>query len=128
MVTIFNKHEVNGTEKWQRTVLKGVYWNSCKGTIIRKTGVASADSAVIIIPKSINCNRKYIPPKQWRGVSDKSAFWTLQSGDTIIKGDIKQEVIKSSAELQSFDDCLIITTVDSKDFGGNMAHWEVGAK
>ena len=127
-VTVYNKYTDNRVEKWQRTVLIGVFWNSIKGAIMRKTGVASADSLQLLIPCNIRTNRAYKPPKEWARLEDKTNHWTLQSGDIVVKGNINYEVIKSSSELNQFDDCLKISSVDHKPFGGSMSHWEVSAK
>ncbi len=128
-VTVYNKYTENGTEKWQRTVLKGVFWHSIKGAIARKTGVTSVDSLQLIIPMLAKASRAaYSPPKEWAGLADKSGFWTLQSGDIVVKGVITKDIERSSKELQGLDDVLTITSVDTKDFGGDMAHWEVSAK
>ena len=128
VVTVYNKYKNGTVEKWQRTVLKGVFWNSVKGAVVRKTGNTSADSLQLIIPCNIRSNRAYKPPKAWARLEDKQSFWTLQSGDIVVKGDMSYEVEKSSSELNQFDDCLKISSVDHKPFGGSMAHWEVSAK
>ena len=128
VVTVYNKYVDNRIEKWQRTVLNGVFWNSVKGAVMRKTGVASTDSLQLLIPCNIRTNRTYKPPKAWATLEGKESFWTLQSGDIVIKGDISYEVEKSSSELKQFDDCLTISSVDHKPFGGDMSHWEVSAK
>lgn len=129
-ITVYNKYKDGISEKWQRTVIKGTYWNSVKGAIVRKTGVSSVDSLQLIIPFSAIPDKAkiYMPPKEWAKLEDKSGHWTLQSGDTIIKGDISYEIIKTSAELKDYDDCLAITNVDTKDFNSDMSHWEVSAK
>ena len=128
VVTVYNKYTENKVEKWQRTVLTGVFWNSVKGAVMRKTGVTSTDSLQLLIPCNTRSNRAYKSPKEWASLVDKQSFWTLQSGDMVVKGDMSYEVIKSSSELREFDDCLTITSIDYKPFGGNMSHWEASAK
>ena len=130
-VTVYNKYKgQDGTEKWQRTVLYGVFWNSIKGAVTRRTGVASADSLQLIIPRSVTAlfGRQYAPPKKWAEMEDKSGCWTLQSGDIVVKGCVEYEITRSTKELAGYDDVLSITSVDYKGFGGNMAHWEVSGK
>lgn len=128
-ITVYNKYKgENGLERWQRTVLTGVFWNAVKGAVMRKTGALSSDSVQVIIPFLVQTSRKYKLPKEWTGLVDKSNFWTLQSGDTVIKGDIDHEIIKSAKELQSYDDIMVITSVDTKGFGGEMAHFDVSGK
>lgn len=124
-VTVYNKHN----EQWQRTVISGVFWNAVKGSVQRKTGAASADSLLLLIPFTASVNRSYLPPKQWQNATNKSLYFTLQSGDIVIKGDISYEIQKTSAELKNtYDDCLTISNVDTKDFSCDMSHWEVSAR
>lgn len=130
-VTVYNKYkDAAGVEKWKRTVLSGVFWDSSKGAIIRKTGVASSDSLLLIVPMNVTVIDKsiYKKPKEWDALPDKTGFWTLQEGDTVILGDLTYEVVKSSKELQQFDDVLTITNVDTRNYGGGMDLWEVTGK
>jgi hypothetical protein len=127
--TVYNKYtDDKGLEKWQRTVLRGVFWDGVRGSNFRKTGIENADSVFILIPHKIKVDKSYLSPKDWINAIDKNKYWTLQLGDTIIKGNITYEVIKSSKGLEQFNECYKITKVDNKPFGGDMAHWEVGAK
>ncbi|ADY54709.1 hypothetical protein Sgly_0343 [Syntrophobotulus glycolicus DSM 8271] len=125
-VTIYNKYIDTGIEKWQRTVISGVFWNSSKGAAVRKTGVSTVDGLQLIIPFS--ASSFYVKPKEWAALEDKSGHWTLQSGDIVILGEQSYEVVKSSSELKQFDDVLTITNVDTRDYGGSMSHWEVSGK
>lgn len=127
-ITLYNKYSDNGIEKWQRTVIKGVFWNAIKGAVTRRTGVSSADSLQLFIPFSAKVSRIYKPPKAWQALADKSGFWTIKSEDTVVKGEINTEVVKSSSELKAFDDCLTVTSVDVKDVGNTMSHFEVSGK
>lgn len=127
-VTIYNKYLDGTTEKWQRTVLSGVFWDSSKGAVVRKTGISSADGLMLIVPMDVKPGRTYVKPKAWEAMADKTGAWTLQSGDTVILGDISYEVVKSSKELQQFDDVLTISNVDTRNYGGGMAHFEVSGK
>lgn len=126
--TVYNKYIDNKIEKWQRTVLTGVFFEGARGSNFRKTGLESADSVFILIPKFVSSNKQFSPEKEWQKVEDKSLYWTLQPGDTIIKGNISYDIEKSSKELEQFDECYKITKVDNKLFNSNMAHWEVGTK
>lgn len=127
-VTVYNKYKDGKTEKWQRTVLRGVYWNAIKGAVTRKTGVSSADSLMLMIPRNARSDRAYKPSSEWAVLSDKAGFWTLQNGDTVVKGELVYEVESSTKELEAFDNVRLITSIDYHDVGGNMAHWEVGGK
>lgn len=126
--TIYNKYVDAGIEKWHRTVLTGVFWDSLRGANFRKTGLDSADSVNILIPYDVMSTKAYLSPKVWLSADNKSNFWTLQPGDTILKGNITYNIVKSSKELDQFDDCFKITKADYKGYGSSMDHWEVGAK
>lgn len=126
--TVYNKYVEAGVEKWQRTVLTGVFWDSVRGANFNKTGLESADSVNISIPSFVEANRKYMKPKLWNALEDKSTHWTLQPGDTILRGEVTYGIVKSSKELEAYDDCFKITKVDYKEYGSDMDHWEVGAK
>lgn len=108
-VTIYNKYQAEQEERWQRTVLGGVFWDSTKGAQLRKAGVASADGLVLIIPQSVLPG--YVKPKAWAALTDKARHWTLQSGDIVIKGEVAHEVERSVKELLGYDDLLTITAV-----------------
>ncbi len=126
--TVYNKYIDGKIEKWQWTVLTGVFWDEVRGSNFRKTGVENADSVFILIPKFVKADKQFLPSQEWQSLEDKTGSWTLQPGDTIIKGSVAYEVVKSSKELEQFDSCHKITKVDSKLFNSSMAHWEVGAK
>ena len=129
-ITIYNKYiGADKLEKWHATTLSGVYWNSIKGAIHRKTGLANTDSLQIIIPFSVvSGTKRYLSPKAFTELPNKTGFWTLQNGDTVIKGHCTYLIEKSSKELLQFDDVYLITSVDTKDIGGDMSHWEVSGK
>ncbi len=128
-VTIYNKYKDGSTEKWQRTVLEGVFWDSSKGAIMRKAGVTAADGLQLIIPLSVDSGiATYMKPKAWAALEVKSENWTIQSGDVVVLGDIAYEVVTSSKELQAYDDVMIVSNVDTRDYGGEMAHYEVTGK
>lgn len=129
--TIYNHYTDPQTklDQYQRTVLRGVFWDSAKGANIRKSGMESADSVTLIIPKRVRATGQYMKPKEWQRLADKTGYWTLQPGDRIVKGIVETEIEKVSSELdKQYDDVLTITNVDEKQYGGNMAHWEVGGK
>ncbi len=128
-ITIYNKYLDAGTEKWAPPrMIVGVLWQAAYGANYRKTGQADADAVTLIIPKTCRQAAGYVPPEAWRMLPDKTGKWTLAKGDIIVKGACNIVIQRSSKELASLDDTAVITKADHKDFGGNMAHWEVGAK
>lgn len=96
---------------WVRTVVRGVLWDAVKAVNVLKSGTTSADSAKIIIPYTV------------------MAAGTIQTGDKLVKGAQTYEVVSKPSELnERFSDMVTVTSVDPKDFGGDMKHWEVGGK
>ncbi len=106
-ITIYHKEKQNGVERWLRSVVSGVLWNENKGSVMRKTGASSADDVTVYIPMAV--------------LKDVQ----IADGDTIVKGDIAQEIAKSPKELAQGH---LVTNVDIKDIGGAQAHCEVSAK
>ena len=87
-VTLYNKYLDGNTEKWKRTVLRGVYWDSSKGRTIRKNGVSADNGLMLIIPFSVVADCDYIKPKEFASLTDKTGKWTIASGDMVVLGDI----------------------------------------
>ncbi len=128
-VTIYNKYAENGVEKWKRTIISGVFFDSTYGHNFNKFGNEKANKAQVIIPKVNVCMTKYLSPKEFIELGDKTDKWTLQDDDTIVKGAISYDIVKSTKELyQNYDNVFVITSVDYKDFSNDMSHWEVNAR
>lgn len=127
--TIYNRYRDGREDKWQRTVLAGIFWDNVRGITARTEAVDNNDSAEIIIPAAHRCG--YLPPKVFAKAENKMGHWTLQPGDKIVFGNVAFEIDETHrlAELeQSYDDVLTITKVDRRIFGSSLDHWEVGAK
>ena len=128
-ITIYNKYTDNGVEKWKRTIIHGVYFDSTRGRNFNKSGNDKVNKAQVIIPKTNMRMTGYLSPKDFNSAEDKTNKWTLQEDDTIVKGEINYEIIKSTKELyQNYENVYVITSVDYKDFGNDMSHWEVNAR
>lgn len=134
-VTIYNR--ISGTESYQRTALinpsgaKSALWENRKAiNTLRSGGNTAVDQAVIYIPFGLKAN--YKSPKDWQALEDKEGFWTLQNGDIIVKGlveDVIDPSFKPTTLKAKYDDVLVISSVDTMDFGSlSMQHWKVSAK
>ena len=127
--TVYNHYRDGREDRWQRTILKSIFWDNTRGINARTGAIDNDDSALIIIP----CEDRtgYLPPKKFARTENKSGNWTLQPGDKIVFGAIDFEINETHrlAELESdYDDVLTITKVDRHLFGSSLDHWEVGAK
>lgn len=130
-ITIYNKiFDVElRRDVYQRTILKGVFWDET-GAINRiASGSQDIDEVTIVIPFTVEGDREYLSPDEFDRETDKSLYYTLQPQDRVIKGQHDYEIVERVSELDSLFDAHIILSVDKKDFGTSMLrHWEVGAK
>lgn len=132
-LTIYNKYYDTSTktEKYQRFLLSAVEWEDRKDSnVLASGGDKAANQATIYIPLSVGA--AYKKPKPWLALADKTANFTLQIADLVVKGNVADELSASftpSDLLNKYDDVLRITSVDTFDMGSlNMRHWKVGAK
>ena len=116
-ITIYNKwyDSINDIDKYQRTVIKGVNWQSKRNGTVSDKGLLLADSTLIFIDKLDN----YVSPKSFLKLSDpeRPNYFTFTPGDKIVKGEVDFEVtgIKPFriADLGAeFDDVIDIKSVN----------------
>lgn len=126
VITLYNRYILSREEKYQRSELSGVVWQSQKAVSRRKEQVP-ANTALVMIPFVVG--NQYVTPKNFTA---GQGTWTLQEGDIIVRG-IATESLSASftvADLQAkYDDVVLITSVDAMDQGSiSSRHWEVGCK
>ncbi len=129
-LTVYNKHIENRTEKYQRAEVAAVQWDSSSATVKHKSSDMQANKAVIAIPFSVGA--AYKKPKEWIALIDKTAFWTLQKGDVVVRGIVADEITSGfnlSALRAKYDDVLEIVSAARMDQGSpNTHHWEIICK
>lgn len=129
-ITIYSRYLdlITKVDKYQRTVLMGVFWESYQAVNVRKSGLDNADRVRVFIPHQVAVIGDYRKPKAWQALGDKAGFWTLQTGDKVVLGAVDYEIEKVASELEKrFDDVLTLTKIDDKNFGSlALRHWEVG--
>lgn len=117
-ITIYNKYydPYNDMYKYQRTVIKGVNWQSKRTGTVSDKGLLLADSTLIFIDKLDN----YISPKRFAKLEsiEREKYFTLTIGDKIVKGEVDFEIIGiknySINDLNNeFDDVITIKSVNS---------------
>lgn len=128
-LTVYNRYIVDGDEVWQLFHVLNVMWEDTKAVNILKSGLMSADSVIVFIPRLGRMS--YVFPKEWVALTDKSGFWTLQPGDTLVKGlvtDVIGPTFTISDLNRKYGDVVNITTIDRLDMGSPaLWHWRVGA-
>ena len=129
-ITIYNKYLVSRAEVFQRSVIRDVGWQATKAIMGTKAGALASNVATIFIP-SVS-HTEYRAPKAWQALVTKTANWTLQEGDVVVKGEVADTITSgfTITDLRAkYDDVVTITSVDVMDFGSsNVQHWEVGCK
>lgn len=116
-ITIYNRYYdfTSDTDKYQRTVIKGVNWQGKRNGTVSDKGLLLADSTLIFIDKLDN----YVSPKRFLKLSNKERpnYFTFSVGDKIVKGEVDFEItgIKPYriADLEGeFDDVIDIKSVN----------------
>lgn len=125
-ITIFNRYRVTNVDTWQQVQISDVAWEQTHA----RSQFDSADLATVFIPMERGTN--YLKPRVWQALTSKTGKWTLQVGDVIVKGLVSfslSDALPLGALKAAYDDVLVITSVDTRDFGiASMQHWQVGAK
>lgn len=118
------------------TVLRGVLFDASKGRNVTQSGLESADSVNLYIPFSVDAvdgvtgaKREYTDSLTFWRMDDKSDYWTLSVKNQncfVVKGEIVHPDWTVQKIEAAYSDVYDISKVDKKDFGGEMAHFEVG--
>lgn len=119
-ITIYNRYydEVEGIDKYQRTVIKGVNCQGKRNATINEKGLLIADSTLIFIDKLSN----YISPKRFYKLNDieRPNYFTFRAGDKIVKGEVDLEITRIADLEKEFDDVIDIKSVTELPY-----HFEV---
>ena len=143
-VTVYNAYENLDTfaSEYNITVLEGVLLDISKGANVMRSGLENADAATLFIPISVRAvdgftgeSQKYIEPKEYERLDDKSGYWTIRSGGSTSNKDcffVKGRVIETSnfeSINANHDYVFRVSSVDLRDFGcEHMRHLEVKGK
>lgn len=121
---VYNKEKRN--DEYVITHLYGVHWENVKAVNAVKSGLTSADSVNIYIPFSVKSKKSYVQPKMF--AESHEGHFTFAPGDKIVKGivDYSGNIAKI---VNSFDDAVTITSVDTFDYGNSkMRHYKISGK
>lgn len=131
--TVFNKryNRETRTDKWSRTYIRGVFWESSASVASdRTTGTTDDSSLFVAIPADADAEGKsYCKPNEYKAASPETAF-TLAPEDIIVKGIIPENIGDGVTvkDLQQKYDCFyVITKCSDLRFGGH-PHLEVNGK
>ena len=117
------------------TILRGVLLDAVKAKNVNESGLEGADSVALYVPKDVEAvdgvtgeKKQYVGPVEFWKMEDRSGFWTLSVGENsfFVKGEAVHPDWSGQKIDAAYDDVYNINTVDFKDFGGEMSHWEIG--
>lgn len=128
-ITLYNHHYNKDTrlDDWQRTVIYGVHFYVDNKVNLGDEGLNSADVYKIRIPEDAECNRAYLPEDKYAAADDTEAYWTLQNGDYVVRGECLLDIEKPSDIKQVRTQYCKITSWSDNRFGG-LPHWRIGGE
>lgn len=120
-ITIFNKvyDEETRSDKYLRTILKGVHVEKTTASQKNDSKVIVSDSLFISIPFLDN----YVSPKKFQ---EFKKGYTLQNTDIIVVGIVDKD-ITSLKDLKRLDDVYTVNSVEVIDYSRCLNHIEVYA-
>lgn len=121
---------------YQKTLLQGVFFEKSKGSSNGVRGMTDSDTATLYIPFAVTAlqdenEAKYVSPKEYSLLEEKSGFWTLMSsGDSsamacyVVEGDVEATSYKDATHDNEF--VYRVSSVKTRDFGSSFGqHWQV---
>lgn len=124
-ITVYNRYydKENRADKWQKTVLRNVFFDETKGANRLAGGLVADDKILVMIPFNASKNRVFKQGIYFKDMVEVGNYFTLREGDKIVKGVCEEDIDDVT------DDIFVISSVDTHDFGSkHMRHWEVSAK
>lgn len=102
-ITLYNKYEdaETGAVKWCRRSIENCFYKTTKNTVDVGNVQMKTDDNVIRIP----IQSDYIAPHDWNNMPNnrKRFFITLQDGDLIVLGNVKDEIDEYTSGKRSND-------------------------
>lgn len=129
VVSVLNKYEDDlGDAVYKVTKLSGVLYVESMSTSKALTGSDNKDNKKCTIPFSVDTNGKqFLSPVEYNKLKEpnRGSYWTLRKDDIIVHGDVTENNITLKFVNNNYDKKLIISFVDTFDFG-SLRHWLVG--
>lgn len=115
-ITLYN-HLPDDT--WQRTVIYGVQYTESIERISSGDGKITRSEIVnVTIPESAECDREYMPYREFLKKKDTSGYWTLNPPDNldvIVYGEIDKEITAEYRLKDLKSDYYCVTVVSVSD-------------
>lgn len=121
-ITIYNKYydSNSDTDKYQRTVIKGVNWQSKRNATVNDKGVNVAYTTLIFLDSLPN----YVDSKTFAKLDDidRANYFTFTELDKIVKGAIDYEItgVKPNRVSDLENEYETVTVISSQVWGNHM--------
>ena len=126
-ITVFNEYKVKGKSYFFPTIFRNVELQKTHGRNISKTGVITANKAIVVIGKE-SMGKPFLEPKRWQeqGMEQAKAYFTLTAmkNDFFIEGEYAEIVEDYELFIHDKDNAFVITTVDK--YESILPHIEIG--
>lgn len=126
-ITVLNKIESDDGVFYLPTVLEGVLYVTSRSSSRTTTGSDNKDDIKCTIPFKVKVDKSFISRLDYNKLSDddKVKYWTLSKEDIIVKDIITDSQISLKMINSKYEDKMVVSFVDTLDFGG-LRHWQVG--
>lgn len=114
-ITIYNSYldPITKLNKYQRTVIEGVNWSSTRNSTITNGSVTVVFNTTIVLDKLPN----YLTPLEFNKLVDKTGYFTFNTSDRIVQGNIPLEITKLTDLTANYDSVVVMSVGESKLFG-----------
>lgn len=114
-ITIYNSYldPVTKLNKYQRTIIEDAHWNSTRNATVSNGSATVAFNTTIVMDKLPN----YLTPLEFNKLADKTGYFTLNTSDRIVQGNIPLEITKLTDLTANYDSGVVMSVSESKLFG-----------
>jgi hypothetical protein len=123
-ITVFNARldAETGFDVYSPTVINGVSWHCELASTVDSSGLKAANKFTIRIPADADCSGKaFAPPPEYTGL-EASGYFTLRSGDIVVKGAVTGS-LRPAELLKQYEGGTILGVSDNRR--GRSPHWKV---
>lgn len=139
VATVYNyMEEEDGTEKWNRSVIRGVQWRHNRNEVSTSNGIQTenkVESITLDFGRNYG-NKQYIESVKYKKISkeEKDRYWTLDAGsgkDVLVLGEASEEIgkdCKISELKERYQYAVTVTSVSDNRNMPRLKHIKVVAK
>lgn len=108
-------------DTYTRTIIAGVSVYDKSTVAVSTSGLIANNTYAIRIPTTADAGGKtFAPPKKYTAETDKSKWWTVEPGDTVVVGAVNWEIGKNGhewADIENASDyvCTVTGCRDRRD-------------